>query len=185
AGDVTLGVVDGSAQIELNTAGRALECVVAFAQRRLWIATPYFSPTERLTELLTQAAGRGVEVRVMIPGPHIDKRVSLIAAKEHALELVDAGVWFHRYRPSMLHVKQIVADQTLSMVGSVNFNQRSVHKDEEVAVVAIDHGLNEMLAADYLEDMARCDAISDRDHIERSWAETLTAKAAQVVEGEM
>lgn len=185
AGDVLLGVVDGSAEIELNTAGRALECIVAFAARRLWIATPYFNPTERLSELLADAASRGVEVRVMIPGPHIDKRVSLVAAKEHALDLVDAGVWFHRYQPTMLHVKQIVADDTLSMIGSVNFNQRSTHKDEEVAVVAIDHQLNEILASDYLDDMERSDAVSDRAHIERSWEEAVAAKAAQVAEAEM
>ncbi|HEX2154955.1 MAG TPA: phospholipase D-like domain-containing protein [Acidimicrobiia bacterium] len=185
AGDTVLGVVDGSAQIELNTAGRVLECIVAFAERRLWIATPYFNPTKRLTQLLTRAAGRGVEVRLMIPGRHIDKRVSLISAKEQAVELLDAGVRLHRFRPSMFHVKTVIADETLTMFGSVNFNERSLYKDEEVGVVAIDAQLNERLAADYLDDLDRCDTVTDRTRLDRSWSEYAAGKATKVLESEL
>jgi cardiolipin synthase len=185
AGPTTLGVIDASAQIELNSAGRAFEVIVGLARTRLWITTPYFNPSSRLTRLLVQAAGRGVEVRVMIPGPHIDKRVSLVTAQEEAATLLDAGVWLHRFQPSMLHVKQLIADDTLAMVGSVNFNERSMFKDEEVAVVAIDHDLNEILAGDFLDDLDRSDTVTDRLGLERSWGEVLTGKLLKPIQSEM
>lgn len=185
SGNTLLGVVDASAQIQLNSAGRAFEAIVALARRRLWIGTPYFNPSERLTDLLVEAAQRGVEVRVMIPGPHIDKRVSLLSAEEQAGRLLDAGVWLHRFQPTMYHVKQVIADETLTMFGSVNFNARSVYKDEEVAVVAIDPHLNELLAADYLADLQRCDTIHDRDQLDRSWARVAAGKALKPLESEM
>ncbi|MFO7294190.1 MAG: phospholipase D-like domain-containing protein [Acidimicrobiia bacterium] len=185
AGDTVLGVVDASAQIQLNSAGRAFETIISFARERLWIGTPYFNPSERLVSLLVEAAQRGVEVRVTIPGPHIDKRVSLLSAEEQAGRLLDAGVFLHRFQPTMYHVKQVIADRTLAMFGSVNFNSRSVYKDEEVAMVAIDPHLNEVLAADYLADLERCDTVRDRDQLERSWAEAAAGKALKAVESEM
>lgn len=185
AGDVVLGVVDASAQIELNMAARTFETILDFARTRVWIGTPYFNPTPELTRRLIAAAERGVEVRVMLPGEHIDKRVSLVSAQEQAGALLDAGVWLHRFEPTMYHVKLVLADDSLSMFGSVNFNERSLYKDEEVAVVALDSGLNAILAQDYLDDMDRCTTITDSDHLQRSWGEVAAAKLVKPFESEM
>lgn len=185
AGDVALGVIDASAEIELNTAGRAFEAVVAVAEHRLWITTPYFNPSERLTQLLVEATERGVEVRLMIPGDHIDKRVSLIAAQEQARQLVEAGVALHRYQRTMLHLKQLVADESLAMFGSVNFNERSLFKDEEVATVAIDSGLNRLLADDFVDDLDACEVVLDPDELHRSTTEKVIGKLTTPFQGEM
>lgn len=185
AGDVALGVIDASAEIELNTAGRAFEAVVAVAEHRLWITTPYFNPSERLTQLLVEATERGVEVRLMIPGEHIDKRVSLISAQEQAHQLVEAGVSLHRYQRTMLHLKQLVGDETLAMFGSVNFNERSLFKDEEVATVAIDPGLNRLLADDFVDDLDACEVVLDPDELHRSTTEKVIGKLTTPFQGEM
>lgn len=185
AGETVLGVIDGSAQIELNMAGRAFEAVLALAEKRLWITTPYFNPSRRLTRLLIDAAERDVDVQIMIPGPHIDKRLSRVAAEEQAVQLLEAGVWLHRYQPTMLHVKQLVADDTVAIFGSVNFNERSMYKDEEVAVVAIDERLNHVLAADFLDDLERSSTVVDRTKLERSWRERAIGKATRPFQSEM
>lgn len=184
-GDVALGVIDASAEIELNTAGRTFEAIVALAEHRLWITTPYFNPPERLTELLVDAVERGVEVRLMIPGDHIDKRVSLIAADEQAQCLVDAGATLHRYQRSMLHLKQLVADETLAMFGSVNFNERSLFKDEEVATVAIDPELNRLLADDFVADLDACELLVDPGELHRSTTEKVVGKLSKPFQSEM
>lgn len=185
AGDISLGVIDGSAQIELNMAGRAFETVVMLAEKRLWITTPYFNPSRRLTQLLIQAAERNVDVQIMIPGPHIDKRLSLVAAEEQAVDLLEAGVWLHRFQPTMLHVKQLVADDSVAIFGSVNFNERSMFKDEEVAVVAIDEKLNKVLAADFLDDLERCTTIADRSELQRSRKDKTVGKLLRPFHSEM
>lgn len=185
AGGVTAGVVDSSAQIELNSAGRAIETLVRLARDRLWITTPYFNPSPELTEVVVDAARRGVEVRLMIPGPHIDKRVSRIAAEEQAGELLEAGVWLHRYQPTMLHLKQMVIDSTAVMFGSVNINARSFYKDEEVAVVAIDPALNDLLASDFLDDLARCDTLTEPSDLSRPVWEQVTGKVLKPIRSEL
>jgi cardiolipin synthase A/B len=185
AGNVALGVIDASAEIELNTAGRTFEAIVALARHRLWITTPYFNPSDRLTRLLAEAVERGVEVRLMIPGDHIDKRVSLISAEEQAEVLVDAGVQLHRYQRTMLHLKQLVADDTVAMFGSVNFNERSLFKDEEVAVVAIDPDLNQLLASDFLSDLDHCDVVLDPEELHRSVTEKMAGKLTSPIQSEL
>lgn len=121
----------------------------------------------------------------MIPGDHIDKRVSLVAAQEQAAGLIEAGVRLHRYQRSMLHLKQLVADDTLAMFGSVNFNERSLFKDEEVAVVAIDQGLNEVMANDFLADLEHCNVVLDGDDAHRSLPEAAAGKLTDPLQGEM
>lgn len=185
AGRSVLGVVDASAQIELNAAARTLETIVKLARTRIWIGTPYFNPTPALTRHLMAAADRGVDVRLLIPGRHIDKRVSLIAAEEQAGALLDAGVTLHRFQPTMFHVKVLIADEILAMFGSVNFNERSLSKDEEVAVVAIDSHLNEVLAGDYLDDIGRSSTITDREHLHRSWQEVASGRLLKPFQSEM
>lgn len=185
AGNIALGVIDASAEIELNSAGRTFEAIVALARHRLWITTPYFNPSDRLTRLLAEAVERGVEVRLMIPGDHIDKRVSLISAEEQADVLVDAGVRLHRYQHTMLHLKQLVADDTLAMFGSVNFNERSLFKDEEVAVVAIDPDLNRLLASDFLSDLDHCGVVLDPEELHRSVSEKVVGKLTNPIQGEL
>ena len=184
-GKSVLGVVDSSAQIELNPAGRMFEIVMQLAEERLWVSTPYFNPSDRVSGLLIDAAARGVDTKVMIPGPHIDKRVSLIMAEGHAEELVERGVEIYRYQTTMLHLKQMVVDDTVSVFGSVNVNERSMYKDEEVAVVAIDEHLNRVLAADFLEDVDCCTVAEDLEDLSRSVTDKAVETLLKPIDGEM
>ncbi len=155
AGDVELAVIDGSAEIGFNNVQRAFEALTAVATESILIQTPYFNPVEGLTDLLIAAANRGVDVEVLIPGPFVDKRVSLIPAEDAFLPLVEAGVQVWVYQPTMMHAKALIVDGEMSLVGSVNFNRRSVEKDEEVAVAVCDRTLTQKLEADFREDVTQ------------------------------
>lgn len=152
-GDVDIAVLDGSAQIGFNNVERAFEALIAVATDRILIQTPYFNPVAGITDLLAAAVGRGVEVEVLIPGPHVDKRVSLIPAEDAFIPLVDAGVKVWVYQPTMMHAKALLVDGEMALIGSVNFNRRSVEKDEEVAVAVADSTLTQTLEADFREDV--------------------------------
>ena len=148
--------INGSAQIGLNDAERVLEAVFAVARKQIRIQTPYFNPTKRIHDLLIDALDREVEVDVMIPGPHIDKRVSDHVAKDRVFPLVKAGARIWEFQPTMLHTKSVIVDGVLSVVGSVNLNRRSVEKDEEVALAVLDEGVASVLAGHFDDDLSRC-----------------------------
>lgn len=184
AGSVSLGVVDASAMIELNAAARMFETMAKTVASRLWLSTPYFNPTPRMAELLVEAVGRGVDVRVMIPGDNIDKQLSRIMAEDMAIPLIDAGVAVYRFLPTMLHLKQLVADDDVVAFGSVNLNARSMMKDEEVVVVAIDRDLNSVLAGDFEDDLERSERLADSRPLRRALKERLISKALRPLRSE-
>lgn len=177
AGDVELAVIDGSAQIGFDDAERVLEALISAASQRVVIATPYFNPSEAIQTLLTSALARGVNLDLLIPGPHIDKRVSQVVAEEMYLPLVDAGARVWIYQPTMMHVKSMLVDGSMALVGSININRRSVDKDEEVAVAIFDRELTNLLESHFQEDVERSIAavpeIRDRPVLRRIAARLL------------
>lgn len=156
SGDVEVAVIDGSAQIGLNDAERVLEAMVVGATQRILIQTPYLNPVPEMTELLGAAARRGVSIDIVIPGPHVDKRIADVVAEEHAAELLGHGIRVWRYQPTMMHVKAVLTDGVIALVGSVNVNRRSAEKDEEVGMLILDRDIVEMLETHFREDVAKC-----------------------------
>lgn len=153
AGEVALAVVDGSAQIGYNDAERVLEGLVAAARTRIRIQTPYFNPTDELLDLLVAAKERGVDIDILLPGPHIDKRVSAVVAEQRYAPLLRKGIRVALYQPTMMHVKAVTVDGAIACVGSVNINQRSVEKDEEVALLVLDTDLVATIDEQFAEDL--------------------------------
>lgn len=178
-GDVTLGVVDGSAQIGFNDAERLLETLIAAAEERIVIQTPYFNPTDELLEALMAARRRRVEIDILLPGPHIDKRVSAIVAQDNYQPLVDEGIRVWIYQPTMMHVKAVLIDDELAMIGSININMRSVEKDEEVAVVVLDRDIVAELYAHFEDDRDRSEPVSHGES--PSLVEKVVAKAVRPI----
>jgi len=160
AGSSEVAVIDASAQIGFNSAERVIEALVTAAHSRILIATPYFNPPAELRTLLKSAIDRGVELDLLLPGPHIDKRICDVVSESHYGELVDHGARVWRYQPTMMHVKAILVDGAMSLVGSVNVNRRSVEKDEEVAIAINDNATTELLESHYREDVANSELVS-------------------------
>jgi cardiolipin synthase len=168
AGEVQLAIVDASAQIGFNDAQRALETLIAASRHGIALQTPYFNPTDTIVGLMKDALARGVEIDVLVPGPQVDKRISDVMAQEMYLPLLEEGARVWRYQPSMMHVKCVIVDDALSLVGSVNVNRRSVEKDEEVALIFIDDDVTATLQQHFEEDVSRslpADSAADRDGV--------------------
>src|SRR5206468_10572831 len=99
------------------------------AQRRVWIATTYFVPNDEVLRRMTGAAQRGVDVELLHPGPHADKRFVQLAAEAEYTALIDGEVKIWTFQPSMLHTKIMTVDGVLANVGSANLNARSTSLD--------------------------------------------------------
>src|SRR5256885_3717071 len=103
------------------------------ARRRLWIATPYFVPDEALTRALAIAARPGVHVRLLVPARSNHLSADLAGASS-LRQVAQAGVRVARFRKGMMHAKLIIVDESLGIVGSANFDMRSLFLDYEIAL---------------------------------------------------
>ncbi|MET0986469.1 MAG: cardiolipin synthase, partial [Steroidobacteraceae bacterium] len=108
---------------------------ISHASSRLWITQAYFAPNEDLLNAMIEAARRGVDVRLIVPG-FSDSNIVLQASRATYTPLLDGGVHIFERKDALLHAKTIVIDGALSMIGSANLDMRSfVHNDEVNAVV--------------------------------------------------
>ena len=99
--------------------------ILNYAKKRVDISTPYLVPTYGLLDALRNAALRGVEVNLIVPGIP-DKKIVYSMAKSNFRFLLDAGVNIYIYKPGFNHMKSAIADGELAFVGTINFDFRSL-----------------------------------------------------------
>ena len=107
---------------------------IASAKRSLDLTAAYFAPRPAFIEAMIEAAKRGVAIRVLVPGSHIDKEIVRVAGRSAYDQLLVAGIRIFEYAPTMLHAKTMVVDGVWSSVGSVNFDNRSFQLHDEATL---------------------------------------------------
>ncbi len=125
---------------------------ISKADRRVWLVTPYFVPTESTRYALTSAALRGVDVRLLVPR-RSDSRIVSAAARSYYDELLAAGARVFEYQPRMLHSKALLVDAETVLIGSANFDNRSFRLNFELSLLLRDTTLAAELEAVYLTDL--------------------------------
>jgi cardiolipin synthase len=154
-GDSVIQCVRGSSETGWSDVATLFRTLLQVAQRRLRITTAYFVPDDELCDRICAAAQRGVEVEVLVPGPHIDKRFVQIASEAAFDCLLDAGVRIWSYQPTMLHAKVMTVDGAIANLGSANLNSRSAALDEEINAVVLDPAIVSTLDEHFDEDLER------------------------------
>ncbi len=120
------------------------------AQRRIWLATPYFVPIGTVLRLLVKQAKAGLDVRLIIPQKNdifFMHWISLPLLKD----LANHGAKIFIYQPRFAHQKIFIADDWMC-IGSSNLNHRSFLHDLEMDVVITNDETKAQLEATYLED---------------------------------
>jgi cardiolipin synthase len=139
-------------------------CVAMFAQaingaqRRLWLATPYFVPDPAMMTALLLARLRGVNVRLLVTG-RSDNVLSDLASSTYVPEALQAGARVYRYLDGFMHQKVFLMDDDLAAVMSANFDVRSFRLNFEVAALVRDEGFARQVAAMLERDMARSEEV--------------------------
>ncbi|GGX44187.1 phospholipase D-like domain-containing protein [Streptomyces fructofermentans] len=151
-GTSTVQVVRGSASVGWQDMKTLIRVMLESAQERVRLTTAYFAPDPYFVGLLGATARRGVEVEILLPGPHTDKRVCQLAGERLYSTLLDAGVRIWEYQPTMMHAKVITVDRVASLVGSVNFNRRSLDHDEEIMLAVLDEAFTATLDGHFDDD---------------------------------
>jgi cardiolipin synthase len=106
------------------------------ASSQIDVTTAYFGPTRQESEALLRAAQRGVKVRLLLPA-HGYSTAALSIQHGHYGPLLHAGCEIYEQQDAILHSKIVVADGTWSIVGSSNFDHRSVLFNDEIDAVVI------------------------------------------------
>ncbi len=181
SGSATIQVVRGSASIGWDDMQTLFHVVIASATQRLRLTTAYFAPSQDFVDQLVAKAGGGVQVQVLLPGPGADKRVCQLAQESTYAALVDGGVEVWNFQPSMLHAKIMTVDGTLSVIGSSNFNRRSMNHDEEIALAIFDPTVTATLDDHYDDDLARSRPIDLERWRSRTASQRVLEQAVQPV----
>lgn len=126
--------------------------LVGASRRRLWITNAYFAPRPIAILALADAARRGVDVRLLLPG---QSDVPLVRHAGHGFyaDLLVAGVRVFEYQPAILHEKSVVADDYVTLVGSSNLDFRSFHFNAECNVLIFDDPIAQRMTEAFEEDL--------------------------------
>ncbi len=132
------------------------------ARTCIYIANSYFVPDRRILRALAQAARRGVDVRIIVPG---QSDVDIVRHASRAVwgRLLRAGVRIFEWDESVLHAKSAVVDGSWSTTGTFNFDYLSLRLNLEVNVSVLDSRFANRLQASFLEDFERCREVSRVD----------------------
>ena len=125
---------------------------ITAARRTIHLSNSYFVPDELAIKALIAAAKRGVDVRIITPGPDIDSDVVRAASRERWGELLAAGIKMAEYQPTMYHVKALIVDSLLVSVGSTNFDNRSFILNDEANLNVLDAGFAKQQEAVFEDD---------------------------------
>ncbi|HEY6484341.1 MAG TPA: phospholipase D-like domain-containing protein [Steroidobacteraceae bacterium] len=122
------------------------------AEQSVWITAAYFVPTHQEMEDLLHAARRKVDVRLLLPSQS-DSHAALEVQHSHYGKLLRAGVKIYERDDGILHSKTIVVDGVWSIVGSSNFDQRSVLFNDEVDAVVLGKETGTQLTDGFRQDL--------------------------------
>ncbi|MFE7775277.1 phosphatidylserine/phosphatidylglycerophosphate/cardiolipin synthase family protein [Streptomyces sp. NPDC057445] len=167
-GDAVVQVVRGSASFGWQDMQTLIRVMLESAQERFRLTTAYFVPDAYFVQLLCATARRGVDVEILLPGPYMDKRVCQLAGQHLYDDLLADGVKIFQYQPTMLHAKVMTVDRTTALIGSTNFNRRSLDHDEEVMLAVLDEKFTAALDAHFEEDLAVSKRIGESRWAKRS-----------------
>ena len=128
------------------------------AERSISICAAYFVPTHQELEDLSDAARRGIVVRLLLPD-RSDSEQAIAVAHSHYSDLLAAGVKIYETHDLVLHSKTIVIDGVWSVIGSSNFDQRSVLFNDEVDAVVLGSGTAQAMEKRFDDDLANAHQI--------------------------
>ena len=180
------------AQVFLSSPGGGSESMqlmyllsIAAARKSIALSASYFVPDEVAIETFVAALKRGVRVRILVPGPHIDTSIVRRASRSRWGELLRAGAEIYEYQPTMFHCKVMVVDDLWTSVGSTNFDNRSFAVNDEANLNIYDAAFARRQNEIFAEDLKRArrvtlEAWSERPLLEKAWEHTLGLLSSQL-----
>ncbi len=144
------------------------------AEKRIWITNAYCTPTSDQVEELVKAVSRGVDVKLILPGPNNDQPLTKSAGRAAYGKMLKGGVKIFEYQPTMIHEKSLVIDGLFSMFGSSNLDARSSEINEELDVAVYDEKFSREMERRFQQNLAQCREYTLEQFKQRSvWERTV------------
>jgi cardiolipin synthase A/B len=166
-GNTLVGVL-GSTQGETNrTTFIMYVAAITFAESSLHMTNAYFVPDSQIMKALTDAAKRGVDVKIILPGT-TDRSLALYAGQYYYADLLKSGVKLYKRRNVLLHAKTLVIDGVWSTVGSTNMEWWSFSSNDEVNAIILSREFATEMEKMFAGDLAESDQIRWEEWKKRS-----------------
>jgi len=151
-------VIDSSPSFGGSTRAHVLyQALIRSANKSIYITTPYFLPdTSIREEMLRAIKERHVQIRIITPGRKSDHAMTRNSGRALYGDLLEAGAEIYEYNPTMIHAKVLIVDGHWSVVGSTNFDNRSLGINDEVNLATRSPELASRLTQDFQHDLAEC-----------------------------
>ena len=180
-GVTAAGLLHTSPTLGSTVAERFYALSIAGARKTLYITNAYFAPDRNFVELLTGAAKRGVDVRILTAGVRTDVNIVRSAGRAWYDTLLDAGVRIFEWQPTTLHAKTFVVDGEWSTIGSMNFDNRSMALNDESTLMVLDREIGEEMNRLFLRDLQHSEEITVATFRRRSWLERIMERGARLI----
>ena len=155
------------------------------AKWRIDLACAYFIPDGLTLHVILDALARGVRVRIVTPGRHIDSSVVRFASQASWERLLAAGAEIHEYEPTMYHCKVMIVDELLVSVGSTNFDNRSFRLNDEANLNLYDQHFAREQVAIFEDDLQKARRIDLERWQQRAWHRRVRERAAFFVSAQL
>ena len=159
--------------------------MITAAEHSIDLSSSYFVPDELSRDTLVAALRRGVRVRIITPGPHIDSETVRRASRALWGDLLEAGAEIYEYQPTMFHCKVLVVDGLVASVGSTNFDERSFRLNDEASLNVYDAAFAAHQVEVFERDLKSSRRISipewrDRPLVEKVWEHAAALLGPQI-----
>jgi cardiolipin synthase len=151
------------------------------AKISIHLTNAYFVPDVQLIEALTNAAKRGVDVKIVFPGVS-DASLVMYAGRSFYNQLLAAGVHVFELQESVLHAKTAVIDSQWSTVGSTNLDMRSFLHNREVNLIALDAQFGSIMEGAFNEDLKNSIEITPENWAQRPLSDRMREWMARRLE---
>jgi len=158
---------------------------ITTATHSIHLASAYFVPDRLTINAIVESAKRGVDVRILTPGRHIDTHTVREASRACWGPLLEAGVQMFEYQPTMFHVKLLVVDEYLVSVGSTNFDSRSFKLNDEANLNIYDTAFARRQTQIFADDLANSRRVTLDDWNSRPWTRKLVDRAVALFDSQL
>lgn len=162
AGKRLVAVIGSVAGENSDRLYRTLLSAIVGATDSIHITMAYFVPDPQTLKALADAARRGVDVVLVLPGQG-DSLITLRAGQSHYGQLLEAGVRIFEMQGSFLHAKTAVIDGVWATVGSANLDWRSFLHNDELNVIVLGEDFGSRMEALFATDLAHSEPVSQEE----------------------